>query len=119
MIAVYDMLAVKFVLPDEMADESIVGLQWLILIPQLNHAGSHRPNDSRSKPYLHREKSIRLGTGITNLLQSYELRGKQSFISHLSRLIRHAIEKGRGPILYTKKCQDPTGLPDHLKKKSE
>ena len=38
-VAFYDMRAVKFVLPDEMADLSIVGLQWFILIPRLNHTG--------------------------------------------------------------------------------
>ena len=65
--AFYDMRAVTFVLPDEMADVSIVGLRWFILIPipRLNHTGSHRPTDSHSKPYLHREKNIRFGTRIT------------------------------------------------------
>ena len=56
------MRAVTFVLPDEMAD---VGLQWFILIPRLNHTGSHRPTDSHSKPYLHREKIIGFGTRTT------------------------------------------------------
>ena len=56
--AFYDMRAVTFVLPDEMADESIAGLQWFILIPRLNHTGSHRPIDSHFKHYLHREKNI-------------------------------------------------------------
>ena len=51
----YNMCAVTFVLPDEMADVSIAGLQWLILIPRLNHTGYHRPTDSHSIPYLHRE----------------------------------------------------------------
>ena len=51
-VAFYDMLAVTFVLPDEMADVSIAGLKWSILIPQLNHTGSHRPIDSQSIPYL-------------------------------------------------------------------
>ena len=55
-VAFYDMRAVTFVLPDEMADVPIAGLQWFILIPRLNHRGSHRPTDSHSKPYLHREK---------------------------------------------------------------
>ena len=41
-VAFYDMRAVMFVLPDEMANVSIVGLQWFILIPRLNHMGSHR-----------------------------------------------------------------------------
>ena len=36
-VAFYDMCAVTFVLPDEMADVSIAGLQWFILIPRLNH----------------------------------------------------------------------------------
>ena len=58
LVAFYDMHAVKFVLPGEMADESIAGLQWFILIPRLNHTGSHRPIDSHSIPYLHREKII-------------------------------------------------------------
>ena len=51
-IAFYDMRAVTFVLPDEMADVSIAGLQWFILILRLNRTGSHRPTDSHSKPYL-------------------------------------------------------------------
>ena len=66
-------------------------------------------SDSRSKPYLHRGEK-RFGTRNTNLLQSYELGGKRSLDSHFSRLLRHAIEKGRGPILYTKKKRDPTEL---------
>ena len=57
-VAFYDMHAVMFVLPDEMADVSTVGLQWSIFIPRLNHTGSHRPIDSQSKPYLHQEKKI-------------------------------------------------------------
>ena len=54
-VAFYDMDAFTFVLPDEMADVSIAGLQWFILIhvPRLNYTGSHRPIDSNSKPYLH------------------------------------------------------------------
>ena len=36
-VAFYDMRAVMFVLPDEMANVWITGLQWFILIPQLNH----------------------------------------------------------------------------------
>ena len=58
-VAFYDMRAVTFVLPDEMADVSIAGLQCFILIPRLNHTGSHRPTDSHSIPYLHREKKAR------------------------------------------------------------
>ena len=55
-VAFYDMRAVTFVLLDEMADVSIAGLQWFILIPRLNHTGSHRPIDSHYIPYLDREK---------------------------------------------------------------
>ena len=55
-VAFYNMHAAMFVLPDEMADVSIEGLQWFILIPQLDHTGSHRPIDSHSKPYSHRNK---------------------------------------------------------------
>ena len=55
-VAFYEMRAVTFVLPDEMEDVSIEGLHWFILIPRLNHTGSHRPIDSHSVPYLHREK---------------------------------------------------------------
>ena len=54
-VAFYYMRAVTFVLPGEMADLSIAGLYWFILIPRLNHTGSHMPIDSHSIPYL-REK---------------------------------------------------------------
>ena len=64
-VAFYDMHAVTFVPPDEMADVTIAGLQWSILIPRLNHTGSHRPTDSHSIPYLHQEKNIGFGTGTT------------------------------------------------------
>ena len=33
LVAFQDMRAVMFVLPDEMADVSIAGLQWFILVP--------------------------------------------------------------------------------------
>ena len=56
-VAFYDMHAVTFVPPDEMADVTIAGLQWSILIPRLNHTGSHRPIDFHSTPYLSREKN--------------------------------------------------------------
>ena len=49
-VSFYDMRAVTFVLPDEIEDMSIVGLQWFILIPRLNHMGSHRPIDSHFIP---------------------------------------------------------------------
>ena len=67
-VAFYDMRAVTFVPPDEMADVTIAGLQWFILIPRLHHTGSHgshRPIDSYSIPYLHQEKNIGFGTRTT------------------------------------------------------
>ena len=36
-VAFYNMRAVTFVLSDEMANVSIAGLQWFILMPRLNH----------------------------------------------------------------------------------
>ena len=72
-VAFYDMRAVTFALPDEMADVSIAGLPLFILKLQLNHMQSHRPTDSHFKPYLHQEKSISFGTRIINLLLSYKL----------------------------------------------
>ena len=64
-VAFYDMRAVTFVPPNEMTDVMIAGLQWFILIPRLNHTGSHRPIDSHSIPYLHQEKNIGFGTRTT------------------------------------------------------
>ena len=65
-VTFYDMHAVMFVPPDEMADVTIAGLQWSILIPRLNHRGSHRPIDTHSIPYLHQEKkNIGFGTRTT------------------------------------------------------
>ena len=55
-VAFYDMRAVTFVLPNEMANESIAGLQCFILIPRLNHTGSHRPIDFPFPIYI--EKKI-------------------------------------------------------------
>ena len=63
---------VTFVLPDEMADVSITGVQWFILIPRLHHTGSHRPIDSHSISYSHREKNI--GFGKTTTLPAAILR---------------------------------------------
>ena len=57
-VGFYHMRAVTFVLPDEVADVSMAGLQWFIPIPRLNHTRSHRPIDSHSKLHLHREKNI-------------------------------------------------------------
>ena len=82
-VAFYDMRAVTFVLPDEMADVSIAGLQWFILIPRLNHTGYHRPIDSHSKTYLHQGKTLE--QELLSLLHTYELRGKQPFVFDFSR----------------------------------
>ena len=59
-VAFYDMRAVTFVSPDEMANVTIAGLQWSNLIPRLNHTGSHKLIDSHSIPYLHQEKKNRI-----------------------------------------------------------
>ena len=75
-IAFYDMHAVTFVLPDEMADVSITGLQWFILIPRLNHMWSHRPTDSHSEPYLHQEQNIEFGTRTTQPAAILQIMGK-------------------------------------------
>ena len=75
-VAFYYMRAVTFVLPDEMADVSIAGLQWFILIPRLNHRGTHRLIDSHSKPYLHREKNIGFGTRTTQPAAILQITGK-------------------------------------------
>ena len=50
-VAFYDVRAVTFVLPDEMADVSIAGPHWFILIPRFNHTGSHWPIDSHCISY--------------------------------------------------------------------
>ena len=110
------MRAVTFVLPDEMANVSIAGLQWFILIPRLKHTGCHRPIYSHSIPYLHREKIYDLEQELPSLLQSYKLRGKQLLVSDFSRLLRHATEKGRAPILYSK---EKPGTPQGFSKFKE
>ena len=43
-VAFYNMHAVMFVLPDEMADVWIAGLQWFILISRLHHTGVSQAN---------------------------------------------------------------------------
>ena len=48
-VAFYDMRAVTFVLPDEMADVSIAGLQWFILISLLTHSHTMTPFDAPGK----------------------------------------------------------------------
>ena len=109
-VAFYDMRAVTFVLPDETADVSIAGLHWFILIPRLNHTRSHKLIDSHSIPYLHLEEIYNMEQELPSLLQSYELRGKQPFVSDFSRLLRHAIQKAE-VLLYTgEKNRDLTGI---------
>ena len=87
-----DICAVTFVLPDEMADVSIAGLQWFVLTLPLNHTGSHRPIDSHSIPHLYPEKKLRIWNKNytaccypTNYrkkkVNAYELQGKQLFVS--------------------------------------
>ena len=102
------MHAVTFVLPDEMANVSIAGLQWFILIPQLKHMGCHRPIFPIPYPIYIEKKIYDLEQELPSLLQSYELRGKQPLVSDFSRFLQHALEKGRAPILYSKK---KTGTP--------
>ena len=84
-VSLYDMRAVMFVLPDEMADVSVAVLQWFILIPRLNETGSHRPIDSHSKPYLHREKNIGFGTRTTQPAAILRITGKAC--SHSSLIL--------------------------------
>ena len=43
-VAFYDMRAVTFVLPDEMANVLIAGLQWFILIPPIKPHGVSQAN---------------------------------------------------------------------------
>ena len=87
-VAFKDMRAVTLFLSNETADVSIGGDCTGSYTPIKPHRVS-QASDSRSKPYLHREKNIRYGTRIiNNLLQYYELRGKQSFVSYFSRLLR-------------------------------
>ena len=68
--------AVMFVLPDEMEDVSITGLQWFILTPRLNHTGFHRPTDPHSIPFLLREKNIGFGTRTTQPAAILQITGK-------------------------------------------
>ena len=109
-VAFYDMRAVTFVVPDEMADVSIVGLQWFILIPRLNHTWSHRPIDSHSKPRFTLRKKYRIWNKNYPACCNPTNYGESSRSSlDFSCLLRQAIEKGRGPILYSKKNSGPHG----------
>ena len=75
-VAFYDMHAVTFVLPHETVDVPIMGLQWFILIPWLNHTGSHMPIDFHSKHYLHWEKDTEFGTRTTQPAAILRITGK-------------------------------------------
>ena len=100
----YDMRAVTYVLPDEMA-----GLQRFILIPRLNHMGSHRPSDSHSKPYLHQGKNIGFGTITTQpaAILNYE----ESSCSSLILVTSYDMRQRKAEVLFytVKTTWDPTG----------
>ena len=49
-VAFYNMRTVTFVLPDEMADVLIKGLQWFILIPRINHMGYQKIKSYEQTP---------------------------------------------------------------------
>ena len=102
-VAFYDMRAVTFVLPDEMADVSIAGLQWFILKPPIK---PHIP----SPIYWYIKKNhIEFGPRTTQPAAILRLRGKQPFVSDFSCLLRHTIVKGRGLILFSKNTPGPHG----------
>ena len=104
------MRAVTLVLPDEMANVSIARLQGVFFLhPDLTTRGLTGQMIPIPYPIYIEKKILDLEQELLSLLQSYELRGKQPFISDFSRLLRHAIEKGRGPILYSKKKPEPHG----------
>ena len=67
-VAFYDMRAVMFVLPDEMANVSIVGLQWFFSYTPIKPHGVSQANYSHSIPYLHRKKKK------TNISVDYPIR---------------------------------------------
>ena len=75
-VAFYHVRTVNFVLPDEMADVSIAGLQWFILISRLNHTVSYRSIDFHSIPYLHLEKNIGFQTRTTQPAAILRITGK-------------------------------------------
>ena len=75
-VAFYDMRVVTFVLPDEMADVSIAGLQSFILLPRLNHEVSQANRFPFQTLFTSRKKKKKkLEQELPSLLQSYELRG--------------------------------------------
>ena len=109
-VAFYDVRAVTFVLPDEMADVSIAGMPRFFFIPRLNHTGSHGPIDSHAIPYLHREKNIGFGTRTTQPAAILRITGKAAaFRLWFGRLLLHAIEKDS-------KCAKKKSLRIHCRK---
>ena len=88
------MRPVIFVLPDEMADCG-TAVVYSYTLDQTTRCLIEQAILIPNPTCIYIEKkNIRFVTRITNLLQSYELRGKQLFVSHFSRFLRHALEKG-------------------------
>ena len=63
-VAFYDMHAVTLARWNGRCDDRGTAVVYSYT-PRLNHTGSHRPIDSHSKPYLHREKNIGFGIRTT------------------------------------------------------
>ena len=81
----------------------------LFLYPDLTTRGLTGQLIPIPNPIYIDKKKQNLEQELPSLLQSYELWGKQPFVSDFSRLLRHAKEKGRDPTRYSKKTRDPTG----------
>ena len=77
-VAFYDMRAVTFVPPDEMADVSIAGLQWFILIPRLNHTGPTGQLIPIPNPIYIEKKIIGFGTRTTQPAAIPRITGKEA-----------------------------------------
>ena len=73
-VAFYDMRVVTFVLPDEMADVSIAGLQSFILLPRLNHEVSQANRFPFQTLFTSRKKKI--GTRTTQSPAILRITGK-------------------------------------------
>ena len=97
---------------DELADVSIVGLQWFILIPQLNHTGSHRPSDSHSKSYLHRGKNIYRIWNKNHPTCSNPMNYEESSHSSLILVAFYDMPQRKAEVLFytVKTPRDPTGV---------
>ena len=75
-VAFYDMRAVTFVLPDEMADVSIAGLQWFILIARLNHESFTGQLIAIPNPTYIEKKNVGFGTRTTQPAAILQITGK-------------------------------------------